>query len=59
MEISIFPLYLTLQTWLVKPCIGYAVISVMQHSDKNPLEGHDKDSERVHHWLPIEFITEK
>ena len=30
-----------------------------QNIDKNPLEGYDKDSERVHCWLPIEFINEK
>ena len=26
---------------------------------KKPLEGYDKDSERVHRWLPIEFINDK
>ena len=31
-----------------------AVFSVKQHHDKKPLEGYNKDSERVHHWLPIE-----
>ena len=30
-----------------------------QRSDKKPLEGYDKDSERVHRWLLIEFINEK
>ena len=34
-------------------------ISVEQHRDKKPLERYDKDSECVHSWLPIEFITEK
>ena len=28
-------------------------------SDKKPLERHGKASERVHRWLPIEFIDEK
>ena len=37
-------------------CIGGAVISFKQHSDKKLLEEYDKDSERVHRWLPIEFI---
>ena len=50
---------LTLQHRLVYPNIGYAIISVKQHSDKKPLVGYDKDSERVHRWLPIEFINEK
>ena len=34
-------------------CLNFNV-----HSDKKPLERHDKDSERVHRWLPIEFISE-
>ena len=38
---------------------GGVVINVTQHSDKKPLEEYDKDSERVHRWLPIEFINEK
>ena len=37
----------------------YDTLCVTQHSDKKPLEGYDKDSERVHRWLPIEFINEK
>ena len=36
-----------------------AVISLKQHSDKKPLEGYDGDSERLHRWLPREFISEK
>ena len=39
---------------LVQPCIG-----VKQHGDKKLLEEYDKDSERVHRRIPIEFINEK
>ena len=30
-----------------------------QHSDEEPLYWYDKDSERMHRWLSIEFINEK
>ena len=35
-----------------------AAVSVTQHRDTKPLEGYDKDTERVHRWFPIEFINE-
>ena len=34
-------------------------MSIQLHRDTKPLKGYDKDSERVHRWLPIEFINEK
>ena len=36
-----------------------AVINLKQHSDKKPLERDDKDSERMHRLLPMEFIDEQ
>ena len=42
----------------ISQSIGYVAISVAQHSDKKPLEGHDKDSGRVL-LASAKFINEK
>ena len=45
-------------TGYVQPCIESMVIIVKEHSNKKPLEGYGKDSDCLHRWFPIEFITE-